>query len=56
MEYVIKICYGLKIIFQTEKDILNTEMIPASRNLQIYGSKNVWYKAPWFIPFFNIHK
>ena len=39
MEYVIKICSGLNIIFQTtEKDILNTEMIPASRNLQIYGN------------------
>ena len=38
MEYGIKICSGLNIIFQTEKDILNTEMIPASRNLQIYGN------------------
>ena len=38
MEYGIKICSGLNIILQTEKDILNTEMIPASRNLQIYGN------------------
>ena len=36
MEYVVKICYALKMIFQTEKVILNIEMIPASRNLQIY--------------------
>ena len=36
MEYVVKICCVLKVIFQTENNILNIEMISPGRNIQIY--------------------
>ena len=36
MEYVVKHCCGLKVIFQKEKNILNVDMILTSTILQIY--------------------
>ena len=36
MEYVLNICYGLKVICQIENNILNTKIILMNRTLQIY--------------------
>ena len=41
MEYAVKICYGLKVIFQNKNNIFNTEMISTSRNLQLYCNYTV---------------
>ena len=49
MKYVVKICHGFKVIFQTENGILNTKMIPTGRNLHVYCNYIVGYqKAPFW--------
>ena len=36
MEYVVSICHGLKVIFQTKSNVLNIKMISTGRNPQNY--------------------